>query len=57
MTYNRHPIGSDDHREMWEALNIRFHNMEITEQEYRHELAKLGLRATEIDAEVESNKP
>lgn len=52
-------IGTDwqEHRAQCEAANLRFNNMEITVTEYRKLLADLGFNATEIDIEVENNKP
>lgn len=57
MTFNRESLGWEEHKELCETTHKEFNNMEITEEEYRKKLASLGFNATEIDTEVEANKP
>lgn len=56
MRRDRMDLDYQEHKELWEALNARFNNGEISEDQYRRNLARLGFNATEIEEEVKQNK-
>lgn len=53
MTYDREHLDADEWKSMYEAAVENFLKKEISEEEFRKKLAKLGFNAREIDAEVE----
>ncbi len=47
---HQHGLSDQDVEEMIDALKIEFITGEISEEDFRRRLAKLGLTATEIDS-------
>jgi hypothetical protein len=50
-------ISSTERREMMEEICEAFHDMLITEDELRQQLGKLGYNATDIEENIEENRP